>query len=76
MVFDAGAGFAGVGGEEPGYVFGLDKWGATKQDAGEEVRKQVFVAVEAVNRGMPEVGGGGGEGVALQCSDGPGGIER
>jgi hypothetical protein len=43
MVLGAGAGFAGVGGEEPGNVPGLDERGAVKHDAGEEVGEQVFV---------------------------------
>jgi len=75
MIFNPRSGFAGVGGEEPGYVFGLDERSAVEQGAGEEVGKQIFVAVEAVDRGLPEVGSGCGESVVFQCSDGPGGIE-
>jgi hypothetical protein len=46
MVLGAGAGFAGVRGQEPGYVFGLDKRGTVEHDTGQKVGQEVFVACE------------------------------
>ena len=58
MVFGAGAGFASVGGEKPGYVFGLDKRRAVEHDAGEEVWEEVVVAGELGSGCVPEFGCG------------------
>src|SRR5665213_763289 len=60
-----GAGFAGVGGEEPGDVLGLFERNLAGHDAGEEVGERLTV-VGGEGGEAPESGGGGGEVVGLQ----------
>ena len=76
MVFGTGAGFAGVGGEEPGYVFGLDERGTVEHDAGEEVWEELVVFGEGGERGLPEIGWRGREGVAFEDLDRSGRSEQ
>ena len=44
MIFGAGASFAGVRREEPGYILRLGKRGAIEHDASEEIGQEIGVA--------------------------------
>ncbi len=67
MGFGLGAGFAGVGGEQPGDILGLFERNLAGHDAQEEVREGVGVLVgEFGERTIPEGVGGGGEVVAFE----------
>jgi hypothetical protein len=69
VIFGAGASFAGVGGEQPGNVLGLGERSAVEHDASEKIGQQVFVPGKCGELGVPEIGGGVGEGIAFKNLD-------